>query len=59
MRAAAEAVCSILHGALLALDEGSEPVFDKKLGQELADIGAFVGALTPDRLGEYIGSLFA
>lgn len=44
---------------LTALDEGSEPVFDKKLGQELADIGAFVGALTPDRLGEYIGSLFA
>ncbi len=44
---------------LTALDEGSEPVFDKKLGQELADIGAFVGALTPDRLGDYIGSLFA
>ncbi|NLT09670.1 MAG: VWA domain-containing protein [Ruminococcus sp.] len=44
---------------LTALDEESEPVFDRKLGQELADIGAFVGALTPDRLGEYIGSLFA
>jgi Mg-chelatase subunit ChlD len=44
---------------LTALDEEAEPVFDRDLGQKLADMGAFVGALTPDRLGEYIGSLFA
>lgn len=44
---------------LTALDEEAEPAFDRGLGQKLADIGAFVGALTPDRLGDYIGSLFA
>ena len=44
---------------LTALDEEAEPVFDRRLGQKLADTGAFVGALTPDRLGDYIGSLFS
>ena len=44
---------------LTALDEEADPVFDRSLGQKLADTGAFVGALTPDRLGDYIGSLFA
>lgn len=44
---------------LTALDEEAEPVFDRDLGQKLADLGAFVGALTPDRLGDYIGSLFS
>ncbi len=44
---------------LTALDEEAEPVFDRILGQKLADTGAFVGALTPDRMGDYIGSLFA
>ena len=44
---------------LTALDEEAEPVFDRGLGQKLADTGAFVGALTPDRLGDYIGSLFS
>ena len=42
---------------LTALDEEAEPVFDRTLGQKLADTGAFVGALTPDRLGDFIGSL--
>lgn len=44
---------------LTALDEEAEPVFDRILGQKLADTGAFVGALTPDRMGDYIGNLFA
>lgn len=44
---------------LTALDEEADPVFDRNLGQKLADTGAFVGALTPDMLGDYIGSLFA
>ena len=44
---------------LTALDEEADPVFERSLGQKLADTGAFVGALTPDRLGDYIGSLFA
>ncbi len=44
---------------LTALDEQANPAYDKKIGQELADMGAFVGALTPDMLGDYIGRLFS
>jgi hypothetical protein len=44
---------------LTALDEEADSVFDRNIGQKLADTGAFVGALTPDMLGDYIGSLFA
>ena len=44
---------------LTALDEEASPAFDRTLGQKLADNGAFVGAMTPDRLGDYIGSLFS
>ena len=43
---------------LTALDEGAEPAYNKNLGQTLADMGAFVGALTPDQLGEHIGRMF-
>ncbi|MBR6338428.1 MAG: VWA domain-containing protein, partial [Ruminococcus sp.] len=43
---------------LTALDEDAAPAYDKILGQRLADLGAFVGALTPDELGDYIGRLF-
>jgi len=39
---------------LTALDEGANPAFDRRLGQKLADMGAFVGAVTPDKLGDYI-----
>ncbi|WP_443713097.1 VWA domain-containing protein [Ruminococcus sp.] len=44
---------------LTALDENADPAFDKTLGQLLADIGAFVGSLTPDKLGDYIGRIFS
>ena len=44
---------------LTALDECANPVYDKNMGQHLADIGAFVGALTPDQLGDYIGRIFS
>lgn len=44
---------------LTALDECANPVYDKNMGQRLADMGAFVGAMTPDRLGDYIGSIFS
>ena len=44
---------------LTALDETANPAFDKCLGQKLANIGAFVGALTPEQLGDYIGKLFS
>lgn len=39
---------------LTALDESANPAFDRRIGQKLADMGAFVGAVTPDKLGEYI-----
>ena len=44
---------------LTALDEEAHPVYDKILGQKLADMGAFVGALTPNELGNYIGRMFS
>lgn len=44
---------------LTALDEEARPAYDRNLGQILADMGAFVGALTPDQLGDYIGRMFS
>ncbi len=44
---------------LTALDEEANPAFDHTLGQKLADMGAFVGALTPEQLGDYIGRMFS
>ena len=44
---------------LTALDEQSNPAYDKNIGQKLADLGAFVGAVTPDMLGDYIGKIFS
>ena len=44
---------------LTALDECANPAYDKNLGQRLADMGAFVGALTPDQLGDYIGRILS
>ena len=53
----------IMSGAklsfLTALDVDANPVYDKELGQRLADTGAFVGALTPDMLGDYIGRIMS
>ena len=43
---------------LTALDDKADPAYDKRLGQQLADMGAFVGAVTPDALGDYVGELF-
>ena len=44
---------------LTALDENADPAYDKATGQRLADMGSFVGGLTPDKLGDYIGKIFA
>ncbi|MDE5556710.1 MAG: VWA domain-containing protein [Ruminococcus sp.] len=44
---------------LTALDENANPAYDRNLGQKLANMGAFVGAMTPDQLGEYIGKMFS
>lgn len=40
---------------LTALDEEANPDYNRGLGQQLADLGAFVGAMTPQQLGDYIG----
>ena len=39
--------------------KNADPAYDKATGQKLADIGSFVGGLTPDKLGDYIGKIFA
>ncbi len=44
---------------LTALDETANPAYDRQLGQKLANMGAFVGALTPEQLGDYIGRMFS
>ena len=44
---------------LTALDETANPAYDRNLGQKLANMGAFVGALTPEQLGDYIGKIFS
>ena len=44
---------------LTALDQDANAVYDKSLGQKLADLGAFVGAMTPEQLGDYIGRIFS
>lgn len=42
---------------LTALDRNANPAYDKTLGQELANLGAFVGAMTPEELGDYVGKM--
>lgn len=42
---------------LTALDKNANPSFDRNLGQKLANMGAFVGAMTPEELGDYIGKM--
>ncbi len=44
---------------LTALDRDANPAYDKNLGQKLADMGAFVGAMTPEQLGDYIGKMIS
>lgn len=36
--------------ALAALDEEAEPTYDRELGKRLANVGAYVGAMTPSQL---------
>jgi Mg-chelatase subunit ChlD len=42
---------------LAALDEKSEPVYDREMAQRCVDAGAEVAALTPQRLAEWIGRI--
>lgn len=43
--------------ALTALDMDANPSYDRHIGQKLADIGAYVGAMTPEQLGDFIGKI--
>ena len=44
---------------LTALDGEANPVYDRNIAQKLADMGAFVGAMTPEQLGDYIGKMIS
>ncbi len=39
---------------LAALDDNAAPDYDRQLGQTLADLGAFVGAMTPAHLAQFV-----
>ena len=52
VRSLTEQGCRFL--ALCALDEEAEPAFDREMGQKLADLGAFVGAMTPGELAAFV-----
>ena len=42
---------------LTALDMEANPVYDRHTAQKLADLGAHVGAMTPEALGDYMGKI--
>lgn len=42
---------------LTALDREANPVYDRQMAQKLADAGAFVGAMTPEALGDFMGKI--
>ena len=43
--------------ALTALDEHAAPAYDRTVGQRLADLGAWVGAMTPGRLADFMANV--
>ncbi len=42
---------------LTALDMEANPVYDRYTAQKLADLGAHVGAMTPEALGDFMGKI--
>ena len=42
---------------LTALDMDAKPNYDKNTAQKLADLGAHVGAMTPEQLSEWMGKI--
>ncbi len=40
--------------ALCALDEAANPDYDRGMAQKLANLGAFVGAMTPGELAGFV-----
>ena len=43
--------------ALTALDENAVPSYDRTVGQHLADLGAWVGAMTPGKLADFMANV--
>jgi len=43
--------------ALTALDEISAPAYDRSVGQALANLGAWVGAMTPAKLADFMANV--
>ena len=43
--------------ALTALDENATPAYDRTVGQTLADLGAWVGAMTPAKLADFMAQV--
>ena len=43
--------------ALTALDENAAPAYDRTVGQTLADMGAWVGAMTPAKLADFMAQV--
>ena len=42
---------------LTALDMEANPVYDRHMAQKMADIGAYVGGMTPEALGDFMGAV--
>ena len=42
---------------LTALDMEANPVYDRRTAQQMADLGAHVGAMTPEMLGDFMGKI--
>ena len=42
---------------LTALDMEANPAYDRNTAQRLADLGAHVGAMTPEALGDFMGKV--
>ena len=47
----------MLFRSLTALDMEANPVYDRHTAQKLADLGAHVGAMTPEALGDFMGKI--
>lgn len=43
--------------ALTALDRNANPNYDRRVAAALAELGAFVGAMTPEKLAEHVGRM--
>lgn len=42
---------------LTALDRDANPAYDRQMAQRLAALGAYVGAMTPEALGDFMGNV--